>query len=590
MAEALGVPLDELWDHVGFIPVPAGPGGQPASVAGTMSYGIFRQAAQPGLAVRLLERALAPEALARIARVTGRIPARRSAIALVAPDLPFLSQTADLMERRGDPAGDPAVSARLGTASGHARGSAHRAGSSAAAAARRTATWSVRSPGSQSWTRRRSVRGGGRLTLRRNPEKRVSSQCRPVVEAIDKAPELFDIRAWQMEPGEQASVADLRLDSAGRGTHRDEGQGARSAGDRSARRELDGPCHPGLRAPLSASVELGLRVHLDRIRRLEPVARAGRAPLACSRASGHDGLLPHIRFAEDARYFPGPSSGRRTARRAHRRSRRPRASCSRRCTQRRSGTCTGRRRDGDRGEGVPARAPAEARRLARVPLPGARPRRRRPRRDLAPVGVRHGQLTALGRRPRPDLAGARGDPGLRARRPGVRRRGPAADERRVRPLRVPGQALPGLWLRLGTRSATGARSSSRTSCSTRSSSRRTATSPRSPASWARIRSEFEAWAEQTAEGLDAKLWDEREGSYGDYDVRAGERVRAQTAGRLLPALRGHPDRGARTAAEGASDGRPGRRRRRSGEWSTSVATERRELRSRSCTGAGRCGR
>lgn len=99
VAEALGVPLDELWDHVGFIPVPAGPGGEPASVAGTMSYGIFRQAPQPGLAVRLLERALAPEALARIARTTGRIPARRSAIALVAPELPFLSQTAELLER-----------------------------------------------------------------------------------------------------------------------------------------------------------------------------------------------------------------------------------------------------------------------------------------------------------------------------------------------------------------------------------------------------------------------------------------------------------------------------------------------------------
>jgi multiple sugar transport system substrate-binding protein len=98
VAEALGVPLDELWDHVGFIPVPAGPGGAPASVAGTMSYGIFRQAAQPNLAMRLLENALAPEALARIARTTGRIPARRSAIALAAPDLPFLSQTAELLE------------------------------------------------------------------------------------------------------------------------------------------------------------------------------------------------------------------------------------------------------------------------------------------------------------------------------------------------------------------------------------------------------------------------------------------------------------------------------------------------------------
>src|SRR4029450_2992596 len=74
VSEALCVPLDELWDHVCFMPVPAGPGGAPASVAGTMSYGIFRQAAQPNLAMRLLEHALAPESLAAIARATGQSP------------------------------------------------------------------------------------------------------------------------------------------------------------------------------------------------------------------------------------------------------------------------------------------------------------------------------------------------------------------------------------------------------------------------------------------------------------------------------------------------------------------------------------
>ena len=63
-----------------------------------MSHGIFRQAAQPGLAVRLLERALAPEALARIARTTGRIPARRLLQSAWLRQSPFLSQTADLLE------------------------------------------------------------------------------------------------------------------------------------------------------------------------------------------------------------------------------------------------------------------------------------------------------------------------------------------------------------------------------------------------------------------------------------------------------------------------------------------------------------
>ena len=98
LAEALDVPLDELWDHVGFMPVPAGPAGAPASVAGTMSYGIFRQALQPGLAMRLLQRAVDPDELAQVARSTGRIPARRSAIALAAPSPPFLSQTAKMLE------------------------------------------------------------------------------------------------------------------------------------------------------------------------------------------------------------------------------------------------------------------------------------------------------------------------------------------------------------------------------------------------------------------------------------------------------------------------------------------------------------
>ena len=98
LAAALGIPLSELWDHVGFAPVPGGPKGAPASVAGTMVYGIFRQAAQPALAMRLLEEVVAPKALARIARATGRIPSRRSAVALAAPDLAFLSQTADLLD------------------------------------------------------------------------------------------------------------------------------------------------------------------------------------------------------------------------------------------------------------------------------------------------------------------------------------------------------------------------------------------------------------------------------------------------------------------------------------------------------------
>ena len=97
LAEAFGVSMGELWEHVGFIPVPAGPRGRPASVAGSMSYAIFRQSAQPQLAMRVLESAVAPQALARLAQATGRVPARRSAVELAAPDLPFLSQSAEIL-------------------------------------------------------------------------------------------------------------------------------------------------------------------------------------------------------------------------------------------------------------------------------------------------------------------------------------------------------------------------------------------------------------------------------------------------------------------------------------------------------------
>jgi multiple sugar transport system substrate-binding protein len=98
LAERLGVSLDELWSLVGFVPIPAGPRGSPASLTGTMVYGIFRQAAQPKLAMRLLEQVVSPEVLAGISLATGRIPPRRSAVELVAPELPFVERTATMLD------------------------------------------------------------------------------------------------------------------------------------------------------------------------------------------------------------------------------------------------------------------------------------------------------------------------------------------------------------------------------------------------------------------------------------------------------------------------------------------------------------
>src|SRR5215213_7498577 len=98
LAKAAGLLLSELWDHFGFAPIPGGPRGAPATLAGGMVYGIFRQATHPKLAMRLLEAVTSADALARMSRATGQIPPRRSAVAQVAGDSPLLATTAELLQ------------------------------------------------------------------------------------------------------------------------------------------------------------------------------------------------------------------------------------------------------------------------------------------------------------------------------------------------------------------------------------------------------------------------------------------------------------------------------------------------------------
>ena len=52
--------------------------------------------------------------------------------------------------------------------------------------------------------------------------------------------------------------------------------------------------------------------------------------------------------------------------------------------------------------------------------------------------------------------------------------------------------------------------------------------------------QFETWAEQTASGLDAALWDEAEAMYLDYDVRTGTRIPARTGAGFAPLYAGVP--------------------------------------------------
>ena len=81
----MGVPLEELWTTSGSSPCRAAARAARERHRG-MVFGIFRQAAQPKLAMRLLERVVAPEALARHRAAAGRVPPRRSAIALTRLD------------------------------------------------------------------------------------------------------------------------------------------------------------------------------------------------------------------------------------------------------------------------------------------------------------------------------------------------------------------------------------------------------------------------------------------------------------------------------------------------------------------------
>ena len=98
LANASGLNIEELDKSYGFVPMPAGPRGRIASVAGGMSYAIFRQTRRPQLALSLLKEAVSATSLAALAQSTAKIPPRRSAIDLVRKENSFVAQTAEILE------------------------------------------------------------------------------------------------------------------------------------------------------------------------------------------------------------------------------------------------------------------------------------------------------------------------------------------------------------------------------------------------------------------------------------------------------------------------------------------------------------
>lgn len=117
LADATGLTMDELPRHFQFAPVPiGGRDTTPQALAGGMVYGIFRQAGHPQAAAHLIEQLVQPEPLAAMARATGQLPPRRSALELVTGESEFLARTARMLEtatvRPPTPA-FPRVSAQL---------------------------------------------------------------------------------------------------------------------------------------------------------------------------------------------------------------------------------------------------------------------------------------------------------------------------------------------------------------------------------------------------------------------------------------------------------------------------------------------
>lgn len=89
--------MDQLWEHYGFARMPAGPRGVPATLAGGMAYAVLRQAEHPSMAMRLLQALTSTEACLTMSRETAQIPPRRSAVALVAAESPFIAATAGML-------------------------------------------------------------------------------------------------------------------------------------------------------------------------------------------------------------------------------------------------------------------------------------------------------------------------------------------------------------------------------------------------------------------------------------------------------------------------------------------------------------
>jgi ABC-type glycerol-3-phosphate transport system substrate-binding protein len=96
--EVAGWDDDQFRAKVGFVPIPAGPGGQQTTTAGGMSYAIYRQAKEPELALEILKIATSPELMKEFCLATGQNPPRISVYKALDPERDwFLYQTSKML-------------------------------------------------------------------------------------------------------------------------------------------------------------------------------------------------------------------------------------------------------------------------------------------------------------------------------------------------------------------------------------------------------------------------------------------------------------------------------------------------------------
>ncbi|MCD6141181.1 extracellular solute-binding protein [Candidatus Bipolaricaulota bacterium] len=92
LQEVSGWDEEEFRTRVGCIPVPAGPGGRTATVAGGMVYVIFRQSRAPLAALAVLKQVVSPPLMREFCTKTGRSPTLLSVVRKLDPAVGWFSR------------------------------------------------------------------------------------------------------------------------------------------------------------------------------------------------------------------------------------------------------------------------------------------------------------------------------------------------------------------------------------------------------------------------------------------------------------------------------------------------------------------